>query len=152
MSYRMSSDQSVAALSAPGLEADMADFFSSTCNSALRAAPVRPPDTGDTAGRLRGPWRWGGRERAPGVPAALATVGPFSLVVGSTVYDRFSTTHLQFLLLLVRNGHPANLHPHANTFVQSLPKCLQKQQRVHLVHLSKTAVAAEAETDPPLAQ
>ena len=49
----------------------MADFLSSTCNSALRAAPVRPPDTGDTAGRLRGPW--GGRERAPGVPAALAT-------------------------------------------------------------------------------
>ena len=58
----------------------MADFFSITCNSALRAAPARPPDTGDTAGRLRGPR--GGRERAPGVPAALATVGPFLLVVG----------------------------------------------------------------------
>ena len=42
-------------------------------NSALRAAPVRPPDTGDTAGRLRGPR--GGRERAPGVPTALASVG-----------------------------------------------------------------------------
>ena len=41
--------------------------------------PARPPDTGDTAGRLRGPQ--GGRERAPGVPAALATVGPFLRVV-----------------------------------------------------------------------
>ena len=70
----------------------MADFFSTSCKSALRAAPVRPPDTGDTAGRLGG--AWGGRERSPGVPAALATVGPFLSVVGLTLsfllYDSWS--------------------------------------------------------------
>ena len=58
----------------------MADFFSSMCNSALRAAPGRPPGSGDTAGRLGEPR--GGRERSPAVPAALATVGPFLSVVG----------------------------------------------------------------------
>ena len=32
----------------------MADVFSFPCNSALRATPARPPDTGDTAGRSGG--------------------------------------------------------------------------------------------------
>ena len=87
----------------------MADFFSTSCNSALRAAPARPPDTGDTARRLAG--RRGGlgpgRERSPGVPAALATVGPFLSVVGlkcTTTCTRYSCTTLVELKLFTVRG------------------------------------------------
>ena len=64
----------------------MADFFKSSCNSAVRLARARPPGTGDTAGRLWGPR--GGRERPPAVPTAHASVGRLWEVVGLSLLRR----------------------------------------------------------------
>ena len=50
MLNRMSSDQSVG-LSAPGLEADMADFSSTYGKFRTPGRTPRPPGTGDTAGK-----------------------------------------------------------------------------------------------------
>ena len=57
----------------------MTELFSTKCNSALRVARARPRGTGDTSGTLRSPR--GGRERPPGGPTALASVGRLWLLI-----------------------------------------------------------------------